>query len=136
MSAARYSSPTAMCPEIKIVPPEAGYPAVRRWARYQAKMLTCLIAQKPMKAVIVSGRGSELNHGGMTVFAGVELAVVEQVRVSFTPPYCAETMTFQCVVRDRNGYTYGVEFIRDESTCNHINQMQRILKAMEDLKDK
>ena len=45
-------------------------------------MLTCLIAQKPRKAVIVSGRGSELNLGGMTVYAGIELAVNEQVRVA------------------------------------------------------
>ena len=38
------------------------------------------------KAVIVPGRGSELNHGGMTVFAGIELAVNDQIRVIFTPP--------------------------------------------------
>jgi hypothetical protein len=122
--------------EIKIVPPEAGYPALRRWARYRAHMLTCLIAQKPMKAVIVPGRGSELNHGGMTVYAGVELAVNEQVKVAFTPPHCTEPMTFQCVIRDRNGYTYGVEFIHDESAASHLDEMQRILKAIEDLNGK
>jgi hypothetical protein len=89
-----------------------------------------------MKVVIVPGRGSELNHGGMTVYAGIELAVNEQVRVSFTPPRCAEPMTFQCVIRDRNGYTYGVEFIHDESACDHIERMQRILNAIEDLNGK
>jgi hypothetical protein len=118
--------------DIKIVPPEAGYPALRRWARYRAHMLTCLIAQKPRKAVIVSGRGSELNLGGMTVYAGIELAVNEQVRVAFTPPNCAESMTLQCVIRDRNGYTYGVEFIYDETACDPVEQMQRILNAIED----
>jgi hypothetical protein len=118
--------------DIKIVPPEAGYPALRRWARYRAHLLTCVIAQKPMKAVIVSGRGSELNHGGMTVYAGIELAVNEQVRVAFTPPNCAESLTLQCVIRDRNGYTYGVEFMRDEAACDSIDQMQRILNALED----
>jgi predicted RNA-binding Zn-ribbon protein involved in translation (DUF1610 family) len=122
--------------DIKIVSPEVGYPALRRWARYRAQMLTCLIAQKPTKAVIVTGRGSELNHGGMTVYAGIELAVNEQVRVTFTPPHCGESMTLRCVIRDRNGYTYGVEFIHDENTCDHVSQMQRILKAMEDLSGK
>ena len=97
-------------------------------------VLTCLIAQKPMKAVIVPGRGSELNHGGMTVYAGIELAVNELVSVAFTPPHCGESMTFQCVVRDRNGYTYGVEFIHDKSACDHVNRMQHILNGMEDLK--
>ncbi|MGA2960035.1 MAG: PilZ domain-containing protein [Candidatus Korobacteraceae bacterium] len=122
--------------DIKIVPPENGYPALRRWARYQAHLVTCLIAQKPKKAVIVPGRGSELNHGGMTVYAGVELAVNEHVRVSFTPPYSGESMTLQCVIRDRNGYTYGVEFIHDEIACDQSNQMQRILDAIEELKRK
>ena len=122
--------------EIKIVPPEDGYPALRRWARYRAHMLTCLIAQKPKKVVIVPGRGSELNHGGMTVYAGIELAVNEQVRVTFTPPHCGESMTVQCVVRDRNGYTYGVEFIHDETASGHIEQMQRILNAIEDMNSK
>ena len=45
-------------------------------------------------------------------------------------------MTFQCVVRDRNGYTYGVEFIQGETACDHMNRMQRILNAIEELKSK
>lgn len=122
--------------DIKIVPPEDGYPALRRWARYQANLLTCVIAQKPRKALIVPGRGSELNHGGMTVYAGIELAVNEHVRVSFTPPNCGESMTFRCVIRDRTGYTYGVEFVHDEAACDHITTMQRILDAIEDLNRK
>jgi hypothetical protein len=40
------------------------------------------------------------------------------------------------VIRDRNGYTYGVEFIHDEIGCDQSNQMQRILDAMEELKRK
>ena len=122
--------------DIKIVPPEDGYPALRRWARYQANLLTCLIAQKPSKALIVPGRGSELNHGGMTVYAGIELAVNEHVRVSFTPPHSGEPVTFRCVVRDRTGYTYGVEFVRGEDGCGSIIPMQRILDAIEDLNRK
>jgi hypothetical protein len=122
--------------DIKIVPPEAGFPALRRWARYRAHMLTCLIAQKPMKAVIIPGRGSELNHGGMTVYAGIELSVNEQVKVTFTPPHSTELMTFHCVIRDRNGYTYGVEFIRDGAAGNHNDQMQRLLSALENLNNK
>jgi hypothetical protein len=122
--------------DIKIVLPEGGYPALRRWARYRASLLTCVVAQKPNKAIIVPGRGSELNHGGMTVYAGIELAVNEHVRVSFTPPHSGEPVTFRCVVRDRTGYTYGVEFVRDEADCGHIAPMQRILDAIEDLNRK
>ncbi len=121
-----------MYSEIKIVPPEPGFPARRRWTRYRAHMLTCVIAQKPMKVVIVPGRGTELNHGGMTVFVGIELAVNERIKVTLTPPYGGEPLTFECVIRDRSGYTYGVEFIRDESDNKQINQMQRLLNALED----
>ncbi len=122
-----------MFQDIQIVPPQDGFPEQRRWARYRAHMVTCVIAQKQTKAVIVSGRGSELNHGGMTVFAGIELAINDQIRVIFTPPNGGEPMTLQCVVRDRNGYTYGVEFIPDENQCEQVSRMQRILDAMEDL---
>jgi hypothetical protein len=121
-----------MYQEIKLVPPEAGFTEQRRWARYKTRILTCVIAQKPMKALIVPGHGSQLNHGGMTVFAGIELAVNDQIRVTFTPPYGGKPLTFQCVVRDRNGYTYGVEFIRDQNDGEQISQMQRLLDDMED----
>ena len=70
----------------------------------------------------------------MTVFAGIELAINDQIRVIFTPPNGGEPMTFQCVVRDRNGYTYGVEFIPDENQCEQVSRMQRILDAMEGLR--
>ena len=122
-----------MYPEIQIVPPQAGFPEQRRWARYRARIVACVIAQKQKKAVIVSGHGSELNHGGMTVFAGIELAINDQIKIIFTPPYGGEPLTFQCVVRDRNGYTYGVEFIRDANDGEQISQMQRILDALEKL---
>ena len=121
-----------MFQDLQIVPPQDGFPEQRRWARYRARMVTCVIAQKQTKAVIVSGRGSELNHGGMTVFAGVELAINDRIRVIFTPPNGGEPVAFQCAVRDRNGYTYGVEFIRDQNDGEQISQMQRLLDDMED----
>ena len=125
-----------MFQDLQIVLPQDGFPEQRRWARYRARILTCVIAKKPMKALIVPGHGSQLNHGGMTVFAGIELAVNDQIKVTFTPPYGGEPLTFECVVRDRNGYHYGVEFLRDEDNGEQINQMQRLLDDLDDFSSK
>jgi len=121
-----------MYQETKIVAPEAGYPELRRWTRYKARLLTCVIAKKPMKALIISGHGSEINHGGMRIFAGIELAVNDCIRVTFTPPYGGALMSYDCIIRDRSGYTYGVEFIRDENNGEQTGQMQRLLDSLED----
>jgi hypothetical protein len=90
-----------------------------------------MIVQRPSKVAIVEGRGSELNCGGMTVFAGIELSVPDQVEVEFTPPYSGKPIRVRCFVRSRCGYTYGVEFITENDTdYESVAQIESILKSM------
>lgn len=117
--------------ESGIAPSQPAYPIRRRWTRYKVDVPLRLIVQRPTKVVIVEGRGAELNCGGMTVFAGVELSVADLVEVEFTPPYSGKPIRVRCYVRSRRGYTYGVAFITEnEADCESVGQIESILKSM------
>jgi len=111
--------------------PQPKYPIQRRWTRYTVDVPVRLITHRPTKVAIAEGRGSELNCGGMTVYAGVELSAADQVEVEFTPPYSGTPIRVRCFVRSRHGYTYGVEFITENDTdYESVGQIESILKSM------
>ena len=107
------------------------YPIRRRWTRYKVDVPVRMIVQRPTKVAIVEGRGSELNCGGMSVFAGIELSVAGQVEVEFTAPYSGKPIRVRCFVRSRRGYTYGVEFITEnDMDYESVAHIESILKSM------
>ena len=90
-----------------------------------------VIKQGLTKVTIVQGRGSELNNGGMAIFAGTELSIGDQVMVEFTPPYTGQPIRVRCFVRNRAGYRYGVEFITEnDDDYENVNRIETILKSM------
>src|SRR5512142_3125870 len=92
---------------IVIGPP---YTSARRWPRYSINVPIRAIVQREARVLIVEGRGNELNEGGLQVFAGVELRVGDNVDIEFTPRYQGLPIRTRCMVRNRRGYYYGVEF--------------------------
>ena len=110
---------------------ESASSKVRRWARYKLDVPLRVIAQRADKVSIVHGRGNELNEGGMTLFAGLELAVGALVAVEFTPPCSGLPIRTRCLVRNRSGYNYGVEFLLENGTDEScVEQIWSVLKAM------
>ena len=104
---------------------------MRRWPRYKVDVPVRVITQGAIKVSIVSGRGSELNNGGMAVFAGTELVIGAQVMVEFTPPYSGHPIRVRCFVRNRNGYRYGVEFITEsDDDYESVHQIETVLRSM------
>lgn len=89
---------------------EAPFPSTRRWPRLKINVPIRAIVQRDARVLIVQGRGNELNEGGLQVFAGVELRVGDNVDIEFTPPYHGLPVRTRCIVRNRRGYYYGVEF--------------------------
>jgi hypothetical protein len=116
---------------IQVAVPPQSHGTTRRWPRYKIDVPVRAIRQVSAKVTIVEGRGSELNNGGMTILAGMELSIGAQVFVEFTPPYSGQPIRVGCFVRNRNGYRYGVEFIR-ESDDDHqsVNRIEAVLKSM------
>jgi hypothetical protein len=64
-------------------------------------------------AKIVDARGRDMSEGGMAVFAGVELRVGDIIEIEFTPAYSGQPMRVKAEVRNRRGYSYGIEFLTD-----------------------
>lgn len=115
----------------EVVLPQQGYATMRRWPRYKVDVPVRVITQGVTKVSIVQGRGSELNNGGMAIFAGTELAMDAQVQVEFTPPYSGQPIRVRCFVRNRDGYRYGVEFITEsDDDYESVNQIEAILRSI------
>ena len=114
-----------------VVVPQPGYATLRRWPRYKVDVPVRVITQGMTKVAIIQGRGSELNNGGMAVFAGTELAIGAQVLVEFTPPYSGDPIRVRCFVRNRSGYRYGVEFITEsDEDYQSVHQIETVLSSM------
>ena len=116
---------------IQVVTPQQGYATARRFPRYKVDVPVRVITQGLAKVTIVQGRGSELNVGGMAVFAGMELSLGAQVIVEFTPPYSGQPIRVRCFVRNRAGYRYGMEFITEtDDDYENVNRIETILRSM------
>jgi hypothetical protein len=116
---------------IQVIVPQQGYETRRRWPRYKVDVPVRVITQGLTKVTIAQGRGSELNNGGMAIFAGTELSIGAQVLVEFTPPYSGQPVRVRCFVRNRAGYTYGVEFITEsDDDYVSVDRIETILRSM------
>jgi len=100
----------------QVIPPQPGHGAVRRWPRYQIQVPVQLVTEGPTNVTVVQGRGTALNCGGMAVSGEVELAMGTQVVVEFTMPLSGEPVRVRCFVRNRHGFTYGLEFIAENDS--------------------
>jgi hypothetical protein len=115
---------------IHVTLPQEDYETVRRWPRYTIDVPVRLIAQRPTKVAVQQGRGRELGCGGIAVFVGIELSLGEQVAVEFTPPYSGQPIRVRGFVRNRSGYTHGIEFIAEnDADYENVGQLESILKT-------
>lgn len=87
------------------------YIGQRRWPRRTLDVPVRVVIHTSDKTVIRDGRGRELSEGGMCFTAGVELKVGDQIEVEFTPAYSGHPIRVRAVTRNRDGYSYGVEFL-------------------------
>ena len=102
----------------------------RRWPRYKLDVPIRVIATSGEKDRVVSGRGRDISEGGVQVFAGNELRVGDRIQGEFTPPY-GEPLRVAGHVRNRNGYYYGVEFLR--GTPREISDALRLRDILQSL---
>lgn len=83
---------------------------LRRSPRYHVDVRLRLIVAKDGKNMVVHGRGNDISEDGMAMFVAHELALEQRLEVEFTLPYSRQPLRIGIVVRNRNGYRYGVEF--------------------------
>jgi hypothetical protein len=112
------------------VGPSSEYRPMRRWTRYKIDVPIRVIAEKDSKSAIVNGRGRDIGDGGMMVFAGIEVRVNDIIEVEFTPPF-GEPLRVTGRVRNRHGYYYGVEFVRDSNDDKQRSaRLREVLRSM------
>src|SRR5437764_6752798 len=94
-----------------------GFARTRRWERSKLDVPIRLIFWNSLHtAKIVDARGRDMSEGGMAVFAGVELRVGDIIEIEFTPAYSGQPMRVKAEVRNRRGYSYGIEYLNDTTT--------------------
>ena len=95
------------------------YITQRRWPRHTLNVPVRVVIHASDKTMIRDGRGRELSEGGMCFTAGVELKVGDQIEVEFTPAYSGHPIRVRAVARNRDGYSYGVEFLATSDRERH-----------------
>lgn len=112
------------------VPSPPVYRTMRRWPRLKIQVPVTVIVRKYGKTMFVVGRGTDINDGGIAVFAGTELQIGEEVEISFTPPYRGEPLVARTVVKNRRGYTYGMEFMTGTlEDKQRVTKIHNVLRA-------
>ena len=101
------------------------YDAVRRYSR----LSTNISVRVFHAAKQTSGRGHDIGAGGMAIYVPLELAVGTSVNLSFQLPYSRMALGVRAIVRNSNGFRYGVEFV--DLTSAEAEEIKRIASIME-----
>jgi hypothetical protein len=116
---------------INVAVTESQFLHTRRFRRYKLDVPVRLVVRTEDKVRIIDGRGNELNEGGLAVQSGVELGPNEYVEVEFTPPYSGQPIRARAVVRNRNGYRYGLEFMTETpEDCGRVMDIRVALEGV------
>jgi PilZ domain len=102
----------------------------RRWRRYDFQVPVTLITSNGNKKI--QARGTDLNEGGMTVYAKAELTLGDVLNVEFRPPFSNTVVNLAVVVKNQNGNRYGMEFV-DTKGAEHqeIVLLRTMVKMLE-----
>jgi hypothetical protein len=104
-------------------------PQQRRWPRYKVNMpVRVFAAGKPHTAVY--GQGTDMNWGGMRLFALLDLAIGDQIAIEFTTPYSGRLRRVRATVRNRDGNTYGVEFMPEDRENTSSTSLESLLTSI------
>ncbi len=78
---------------------------------------------------VSSGRGHDLGLGGMAIYVPLDLAVASAINISFQLPYSRIMFGVRAVVRNKNSFRYGVEFMKlTDFEAEEIKRITSILK--------
>lgn len=82
--------------------------STRRWERMPVDLPVRVVTSKGFSTTVVEGRGTEMSQGGMVLYAGILLNPGDLLEIEFDTP----TLTrMPAIVRSRNGFCFGLEFI-------------------------
>ena len=70
------------------------------------------------------GRGHDVSCGGMSLYTPLELAEGDTIKVAFELPNSRMQFGVSAVVKNRNGFRYGIEFVK--LTSKEVAEIRRV----------
>jgi hypothetical protein len=80
----------------------------RRWQRHPMDLPVRILPCSRLPAIAMTGRGTELSHGGMALHTGIDLEPEDLIEVEFLIP---DPLRVMATVRNCSGYYFGLEFL-------------------------
>jgi hypothetical protein len=108
----------------KTLPPPLA--AVRRYDRLSLNIAVRVFHEKGQ---FTTGRGHDVGRGGAAIYVPLDLAVGTSVNISFQLPYSRMVFGVRAIVRNSNGFRYGVEFVN--LTPSEAVEIERIISILE-----
>ena len=87
------------------------YGKQRREPRHNVDFRVLVLFSKDGSTETNNGHGSDLSEGGISVYASTELQEGMHVQLELTLPYSRRVLRIEAVVRNREGYRYGLQFL-------------------------
>jgi hypothetical protein len=101
----------------------------RAWQRYDVSIPVLAAASLEGQRVELRGHASDVSRGGLRLLLPRELALGTSLLMHFVLPYSSPQIAVRGVVRNRDGFSCGIEFV----TPTHYQQqmIERACKAFE-----
>ena len=94
----------------------------RRWERQSVVIPVNITVILEGEKHSFRGRASDISRGGMSLFLTRELPFGTSMKLEFLMPYNTTELIVQGVIRNRDGFTHGVEFL------NPTAQQQQLIE--------
>jgi hypothetical protein len=101
----------------------------RRYKRYHVDLRLRLLTGPANNHRSIYARGSNISEGGMRVFVPAELVLGDMVTLELILPYSEQKIVIRGFLRNREGFSYGVEYAASTSTAER-EQIARACKAL------
>ena len=105
------------------------YSIQRRWKRHKVEMRLKVFLKQDGPQKFTFAQGSDISEGGLAAYIPLELAQGESVEIEFIFPYSKSTVRVVAVVRNKNGFRYGMEYSKIDPTDWDL--LVRTLKTLE-----
>jgi hypothetical protein len=92
----------------------------RRWERFSVMIEVNVTMMENGKYVTFAGQASDVSKGGLRLFVTRAIDLGASLNLQFLLPYYSTKLEMRGVVRNREGFTHGVEFIAPTSDQQHI----------------
>ena len=83
---------------------------MRRFPRYKIDIAVRVTVVKTFEKQGFVARGSELSENGLAAYVPAELNLGDRLSLDMMLPYSREALSVVAIIRNRNGFRYGMEF--------------------------